>query len=90
MQSYGLTPSLYPPNHDAAYDQNKELRGNVTAVKTFSNITTGESTTRRVKYDIFGNVVEADVSCCVKKFFGFSGVTAYSQPDRVRSGPRQA
>jgi hypothetical protein len=73
MQSYGLSASLYPPNHDAAYDQNKTMRGNVTAVKTFSNISTGESTTRRVKYDIFGNVVEADVSCCVKEFFGLSG-----------------
>ena len=63
------------------------MRGNATAVKTFSKIAPEEATTRRVRYDIFGNVVEADVSCCVKKFFGFSGVTAYSQPDWVRSGP---
>jgi RHS repeat-associated protein len=87
MQSYGLTLSLYPPNHDAAYDQNKVIRGNVTAVKTFSSISPEVATTRRVRYDIFGNVVEADVSCCVKKFFGFSGETAYSRPDWVRSGP---
>jgi RHS repeat-associated protein len=87
MQSYGLTPSLYPPNHDAAYNQNKVMRGNVTSVKTFSRISPEVATTRGVKYDIFGNVVEADVSCCVKKFFGFSGVTAYSHPDWVRSGP---
>ena len=63
------------------------MRGNATAVKTFSNIAPGEATTRRVRYDIFGNVVEAEMSCCVKKFFGFSGATAYSQPDWVRSGP---
>ena len=71
--SYGLAPSLYPPNHDAAFDQTKVMRGNVTAVKTFSSFNPEKATTRGVRYDIFGNVVEADVSCCVKKFFGFSG-----------------
>ena len=87
MQSYGLNPSLYPPNHDATYDQTKVMRGNATAVKTFSNIASGEATTRRVRYDIFGNVVEAEMSCCVKKYFGFSVQTYYSQPEWVRSGP---
>jgi RHS repeat-associated protein len=87
IESYGLNPGLYPPNHDAAYDQNKAMRGNITAVKTFSQITPEEATAQRVRYDIFGNVVEADMNCCVKKFFGFSGQTAYSQPDWVRSGP---
>jgi RHS repeat-associated protein len=87
IESYGLNPALYPPNHDAAYDQNKLMRGNATAVKTFSNISSGEATTRRVRYDIFGNVIEAEVNCCAAKSFGFSGLTAYSQPDWVRSGP---
>jgi RHS repeat-associated protein len=86
IESYGLNPSLYPPNHDAAYDQNKTMRGNATAIKTFIDIASQEASTRRVRYDIFGNVVEADMSCCVKKFFGFSGATAYSKPDWVRSG----
>src|SRR5262249_12614778 len=36
IQSYGLTSGPYPPNHDATYDQNKTLRGNPTAVTTFS------------------------------------------------------
>ena len=63
------------------------MRGNATSVKTFSGFNPEKATTRGVRYDIFGNVVEADVSCCVKKFFGFSGATAYSRPDWVRSGP---
>lgn len=89
IESHGLNASEYPPNHDATYDQSKVMRGNVTAVKTFSKVAPGEeeSTTRGVRYDIFGNVVEAEVSCCVKKFFGFSVLTYYSQPDWVRSGP---
>src|SRR5262249_35448827 len=37
-------------------------------------------------YDVFGNVVWAEVSCCVKKSFSFSGMTAYSEPDSVTSG----
>ena len=89
IESYGLDSSLYPPNHDAAYDENKVMRGNATAVTTFSKVAPEEeeSTTRRVKYDIFGNLVWAELSCCVKKFIGFSPLTAYSQPDWVRSGP---
>jgi RHS repeat-associated protein len=86
MQSYGLNPALYPPNHDSGYDQNKVVRGNATAVKTFSRITPEESTTRRAKYDIFGNVIEAELSCCVVKSHSFSGATAYSEPDSTRSG----
>jgi RHS repeat-associated protein len=89
IENYGLTSGQYPPNHDATYDQNKTLRGNATSVTIFSKVAPEDekSTTRRVKYDIFGNVVEAEVSCCVKKFFGFSALTYYSQPDWVRSGP---
>jgi RHS repeat-associated protein len=87
MQSYGLNSSLYPPNHDAAYDQNNVIRGNATALKTFSSFNPEKATTRGVRYDIFGNIVEADVSCCVKKTFDFSRETAFSQPDLVRSGP---
>jgi RHS repeat-associated protein len=86
IEFHGLTASEYPPNHDDKYDQSKVMRGNVTAIMTFSNIASGEATTRQVNYDIFGNVVEAELSCCVKKFFGFSVLTAYSQPDSVRSG----
>jgi RHS repeat-associated protein len=90
IEDYGLTPNLYPPNHDAAYDQDRVMRGNVTAVKTFSELNPDKSTTRGVGYDIFGNVVKADVSCCVKKTFRFSSLTAYSKPDWVRSGDEAA
>src|SRR5262249_10348964 len=87
IESYGLTSGQYPPNHDATYDQNKTLRGNATAVKIFSQLNPAEvSTTRHSKYDIFGNVIWAEVSCCVKKSFSFSGRTAYSEPDSALSG----
>src|SRR5262249_9527644 len=88
IEYYNLNSNQYPPNHDSTYDQNKKtLRGNATAVTTFSQLSpTVVSTTRHSKYDIFGNVVWAEVSCCVKKSFSFSSVTAYSEPDSVTSG----
>ncbi len=86
METYGLIPTGYPVNHDSGFDQNKTTRGNVTGVQTYSNVGTGASTTRYNKYDIFGNIVEADVSCCVVKAFGFSNATYYSQPDWARDG----
>jgi hypothetical protein len=84
MKTYNLAPGQ-PPNHDATYDQNKTLRGNATAVTTFSQVAPDPevSTTRHAKYDIFGNVVEVEVSCCVKKSFSFSEQTTYSEPDSV-------
>lgn len=87
MEIYGLSAGAYPPNHDATYNQSYLFRGNPTGVTTFSKIDTGESTTRLMRYDIFGNVVDAQMSCCVVKSFGFSHLTYYSQPDWVRSGP---
>jgi len=88
IENYNLSARQYPPNHDATYDQSKVMRGNATAVTTFSSVKPDDlkSTTRHAKYDIFGNVVEAEVSCCVKKSFSFSEQTAYSEPDSVTSG----
>jgi RHS repeat-associated protein len=82
----GLTPASYPPNHDAAFDQNATTRGNVTGVQTFSSISPALSTTRYTKYDIFGNPVNADVSCCQVKNFTFNSSNYWSQPVSVTDG----
>jgi YD repeat-containing protein len=86
MEFYGLTSGSYPPNHDSAFDQNNTIRGNITGVQTFSAFGPDVSTTRYSKYDIFGNVVQADVSCCQVKTFGFNSTNYYSQPVAVTSG----
>jgi RHS repeat-associated protein len=83
METHGLTPP-YPVPHDAMYDENNTVRGNVTGVTTYSDATT--SVTRNSKYDIFGNVTNADVACCQVKTFAFSGATAYCQPDSITDG----
>ncbi len=86
MEFYGLTSASYPPNHDATYDQNKTGRGNVTGVQTWSDIAGNVSATRYTKYDIFGNTVEADVSCCQVKTFAFNSTNYYSQPVQTTDG----
>jgi len=86
MEYYGLSSASYPPNHDAAFDQNNIYRGNVTGVQTFSSISPAVSTTRYTKFDIFGNAVNADVSCCQVKNFAFNSSNYWSQPVSTTDG----
>ncbi|HXG65220.1 MAG TPA: hypothetical protein VNO70_08935, partial [Blastocatellia bacterium] len=84
MEFYNMPTNPYPPNHDAQFNQSWTVRGNVTAVETFSSVAPEVSVTRGLKYDIFGNVVKAQVSCCGVKtaIFGTTAgsATLYSQP----------
>ena len=86
MEYYGLSSGTYPPNHDSTFDQNNATRGNVTSVQTFSSLNPDVSTTRTSKYDIFGNVVRADVSCCQVKNIGFNSSNYWSQAVSETSG----
>lgn len=86
LETYGLAPGSYPPNHSDTYDQNKTDRGNVTGVTTWSKFSPDVTTTRYTKYDIFGNPVEADVSCCTVKAWTFASSNYYSQPVSARDG----
>jgi RHS repeat-associated protein len=79
MEYYGLTSTSYPPNHEASFDQNNIYRGNVTGVQTFSSVSPAVSSTRYTKFDIFGNAVNADVSCCQVKNFAFNSSNYWSQ-----------
>lgn len=90
MQTYAIMPP--PQTHDSTFDQNNTTRGNVTGVTSWSNV--GQGTTipqRNSKYDVFGNVVQADVSCCQVKNINFldgagNPATFYSQPMSVTNG----
>ena len=62
-----LSPTPLPPNHDPSFTATVTNRGNVTAVTSWVDAVNGPSLTRYSKYDIFGNVVRADVSCCQSK-----------------------
>jgi YD repeat-containing protein len=67
LEFYNMPTNPFPPGHNSSYDQAKTDRGNLTSVKVFSDVANNVSTTRRMKYDIFGNVVKAEVSCCAVK-----------------------
>jgi RHS repeat-associated protein len=66
------------------------LRGNVTSTTEYVSPATGGTTiVRGIKYDVYGNVVEADVSCCRQKYFTFTGGTTglyYSAATTVIDG----
>jgi len=82
-----ISPTPLPPNHDSNYTASQTVRGNVTTVTSWISISGNTTITRNRKYDIFGNVVQADVSCCQVKNFSFSDTfTHYSQPDSVTDG----
>src|SRR5262249_39617039 len=66
MQTYTIMPP--GQTHDSSFDQNNIMRGNVTGVTTwvkFGAISTDDVTNfRKSKLDVFGNTVQAEVSCC--------------------------
>lgn len=84
LQKYGFTqgcasPSCpAPPGYDTTF-VNTTVRGLVTKVKLWSDATlTDADISFRHQYDIFGNEVKAEVSCCSQKTFSFgSGTTNY-------------
>jgi RHS repeat-associated protein len=86
MEYYGLPTTSYPPNHSDKYTESKTERGNVTGVTTYSAFAPDVTTVRYTKYDIFGNVVNADVSCCQVKNATFNSSNYYSQPMTTTDG----
>ncbi|MFY9570792.1 MAG: hypothetical protein WAV20_05290, partial [Blastocatellia bacterium] len=61
-------------------------RGNVTGTTQWVDIAGGTVIQRLAKYDIFGNVVKAQVSCCQEKDLTITDETYWSQPQEETSG----
>ena len=53
-----------PPGHQTTYGASFTLRGNVTGSTDWYDIANNLSSTRLKKYDVFGNVVKEQLSCC--------------------------
>lgn len=89
IEKYGFTQGCAspgcpaPPGYDTSF-VNTTIRGLVTKVQTWSDATlSNPDISFRHRYDIFGNEVKAEVSCCSQKTFTFSSGTAgyhYSLP----------
>lgn len=76
------------PQHDnTGYGCSFYYRGNPTSVKTYQSpsVPTG-AITKTFTYDVFGNLVTAQVNCCQNKTWTYSSTTNYSEPDKVTSG----
>jgi RHS repeat-associated protein len=83
MQTYAWIPDTHVPG----FDGDDPVRGNVTMTRIYTDVSGDAYQDRWSKYDIFGNVVESQVSCCNYKQANFaSGLHWYSQPDSTTDG----
>jgi RHS repeat-associated protein len=89
MENYGgnYGGGSAPPGYNANYNnQSLMARGNLTGTTYYSNIANNVSESFDNKIDIFGNVVQAQVSCCNLNSYTFASDTYWSSPDSVTKG----
>ncbi|MBI3651315.1 MAG: RHS repeat protein [Acidobacteria bacterium] len=79
LENYGGTAN--PPGHLAG-----NPKGNVTGTTQWYDLANNLSITRLMKYDIFGNVLKEQVSCCNLKTFVIPESNGYAMPQEVMSG----
>ncbi len=79
LENYGGTAN--PPGH-ISYGP----MGNVTGVTQWTDLIAGTTIQHLAKYDIFGNVVKAQVSCCQEKDLTNTDATYWSQAETETSG----
>jgi YD repeat-containing protein len=101
LVTYGFTtncspstnpPCTPPPGYKTKFVQRTE-RGQITKVEFFSDATsTTPDITFRHQYDIFGNEVKAELSCCSLRQSSFNSTMYWSEPvstsDGGTSGPQ--
>ncbi|MEK6302569.1 MAG: RHS repeat-associated core domain-containing protein [Acidobacteriota bacterium] len=84
MEDYG--GSADPPGHLIGWNASVTTRGNVTGTTEWTDLTAGTTVQHLAKYDIFGNVVKAQVSCCQEKDLTNTDATYWSQTETETSG----
>jgi RHS repeat-associated protein len=75
-----------PPGHLANYDASYTLRGNVTGTTAWYDIPLNQSYTRLKKWDVYGNVVKEQLSCCNEQTTGITQDSYWSLPESVTKG----
>jgi len=83
----GNCPTGVAQHDDTDYPCGFSYRGNPTSVTTYLT-PSGPSgpVTKNFTYDIFGNLLTAQLNCCQSKTWAYSRNTNYSEPDSVTSG----
>jgi RHS repeat-associated protein len=75
-------PTGVTQHDDANYPCTFTARGNPTLVTTYTNASVPSGAeTKNSYYDVFGNLVQADLDCCNSKKWTYSATTSYSYPD---------
>jgi len=75
LEDYG--GSALPPGYLGSYG----VRGNVTGTTQWIDVVAGTTIERRFKYDIFGNVVRAQVACCQEEVLTMTENTYWSETE---------
>ncbi|MEK6303905.1 MAG: hypothetical protein AABO41_24640 [Acidobacteriota bacterium] len=83
IENYG--GAAFPPGHLSSYGAGYGVRGNMTGVVGYSDLS-GGGVTRNSKLDIFGNVTKAQVSCCNEKSFTMNEATYWSRASQTTTG----
>src|SRR6266478_4947825 len=72
---------------DTNYGCGMNYRGNPTSVTTYlTPATPANGIGKSFAYDVFGNLLTAQLNCCQNKAWTYSATTQYSQPDSVIRG----
>src|SRR5229473_1915688 len=80
-------PTGVPQHDDTNYACSMNYRGNPTSVTTYlTPATPANGITKNFTYDIFGNLLTAQLNCCQNKTWTYSVATQYSQPDSITRG----
>ncbi|HEV2299669.1 MAG TPA: RHS repeat-associated core domain-containing protein [Candidatus Acidoferrales bacterium] len=80
-------PTGIVQHNDTSYGCSFTTRGNPTSATVYTNAAAPSGgITKNRYYDMFGNLVQADVDCCQSKKWNFSSATNYAYPDSVVSG----
>ncbi len=80
-------PTGVPQHDDTNYGCSMNYRGNPTSVTTYlTPATPANGITKNFTYDVFGNLLTAQLNCCQNKTWTYSATTQYSRPDSITRG----
>jgi hypothetical protein len=85
--SLNSCPTGVVQHDDTNYGCAMLTRGNPTSVTNYTDAATpGGSITKNFHYDVFGNLVQADLDCCQSKTWTFSATNQYAVADSITRG----
>lgn len=80
-------PTGVPQHDDSGHGCSFTTRGNPTSLTTYTNAAAPSGAeVKNSYYDVFGNVVQAQVDCCQLTTWSFSATTEYAFPDSKTCG----